>query len=261
MKNPLNQVIPALLVFCFVLQPVAEASQPQDIRDQARKANQTALTSIQEMEKAGTEFFLDASKKKQVNPRDLFIHRNGAMKVYVLAPFDRELNTRVGFAQTFKSTDDGKLKLTIEVLRNSSHKMTSYPVRALKTVTLFGDNADQMKIETTRAIQAAMQIAKNQMDLSMKKASLLNRFANSALNLFLPSAQAGIISFTSNIIMAAAGVILIRTAFRMFEYEAKGCNGCVFDPDFVKNVIGVVLMVMGFKLAVTGIKGLTGDKK
>jgi len=248
----ITKVVTPLLSLSLLLPPSVFANTNDEIRGQMHQADRAATQALNELQHAGTEFYLDAQKKKPVDPRELISNsKNAAFKIYAVAPFDRELNTRVAFAQSFKITEDGKLRLTVEILKNEARSMSSYPVRAIKTVTVYGNDANTAKAETARAIQAALNIAKNQMSLSANRTSGLQMFASKALNLFFPSANAGILSFTKNVIMVAAGIILVRSGFHFLSHESEG----------IEYFLGFLIIVMGFKLASTGLDGLTTKPK
>ena len=252
----ITKVVTPLLSLSLLLPPSVFATGNDDIRGQMRQADRAATQALNELQHAGTEFYLDAQKKKPVDPRELMNHsNNGSFKVYAVSPYDRELNARVSFSQSFKITEDGKLRLTIEILKNEAHNMVSYPVRAVKTVTVYGNDANTTNIETSRSIQAALNIAKNQMTLSANRANTLEKFASKALNLFFPSANAGIMSFAKNVIMVTAGIIMVRTGFHFLSEDGKA------EISGIQYILGFMIIVMGFKLASTGLDGLTSKPK
>lgn len=248
------------LVIINLILPIGSFAQTNvqtnpSISKQANHANQLANHAFQELQHAGTEFYLDSTKQRPINPRDLFAGKKMSAKLYAVSPYDHALKTRVAFSEQYQVTQNGELKLTIEILRNESKSLKPYPIRAIKTVTLYGNNPDTAKLKTAQAIRSALSIAQGQMTVSSNHKNILQHLANQTLNLFFPSAHAGIFSIIGNVIMVAAGAILIKTGYHFLTSKSSE------DFEIVRYIGGFAIMLMGYKMARAGVDYLTGEKK
>jgi hypothetical protein len=253
--NIINQLLSPILIISLTLPVSGFAQSNANHRDQAQQANRYANQTIQELQHQGTEFYLDAAKKQPINPRDLISLKGNAIKLFAVAPYDRALNARIAFSQTLRITEDGNMKLTVEILKNESSGLKAYPIRAIKTVTIYGNNASTAKIETSRAIQAALKIAQNQMSTAAMKKSTMENLASKIMESVFPSAHAGFFSVISHLIMVVAGVIMIKFGFQFLTQENKG------NYEVVQFIGGIAIMIMGFKMASAGFDGLKTEKK
>jgi ABC-type branched-subunit amino acid transport system permease subunit len=85
--------------------------------------------------------------------------------------------------------------------------------------------------------------------------TLLGIWALFALSLGLMWCYAGILSFAKNVIMVTAGIIMVRTGFHFLSEDGKA------EISGIQYILGFMIIVMGFKLASTGLDGLTSKPK
>jgi hypothetical protein len=251
----IKKTMSAIVIINLILPVGSFAQSAASISNQANEANQLANHAFQELQHAGTEFYLDSTKQKQINPRDFLNGKRMTTKIYAVSPYDHALKNRIAFSESFQITQKGELKITIEILKNEAKTLKSYPIRAIKTVTLYGNNADTAKAKTAQAIRSALSIARNQMTISSKKSGSMELFAAKTMEMIFPSAHAGLISIIGNVIMVAAGAILIKTGYNFLTSKSSE------DFEIVRYIGGFGMILMGFKLAHAGVDYLTGEKK
>jgi len=251
----IKKTMSTLAILNLIL-PMSSYSQTNtNLRVNANEANQLANQAFQELQHSGTEFYLDSAKQKPINPRDFLNGKNLPGKIYAVSPYDRALRTRVAFSSSYQITQNSEIKLTIEILKNETNGLKAYPIRAIKTVTLYGNDANTAKIKASQAIRAALSIAQGQMTYGMKTNNPLMQIASKTMEWLFPSAHAGLQTIIGNVIMVAAGAILIKFGFSFLT--SKGSE----DFEVIRYIGGGAMMFMGFKMAKTGVDYLTKENK
>lgn len=245
--NIVSRIASPLLTLSLLFPPSIFA-QPS-IEAQLRNSERSATQAMNQMQRAGTEFYLDAAKTKAVDLRDLSLNKKGTVKVYAVAPYDAELKTRVGIAESMKISNNGKLTLTIEILKNESKGLVSYPVRAIKTVTFADQDAATAKIKYTQTIKAALEIAKNQLELSKKSPNMVEKFASKMGEIFFPSANASAFGITGGIIAGLASAVLLLVGGKLVA-EGRDNGGGFINISALFTLLGVLLIVGGVGLGI-----------
>jgi len=244
--NKLTKLTSPLLILNLLLPPSVFASDTNNHRPNPAKAQKAAASALNDLQRAGTEFYTDAAKKHPLNMMDLRLNSKGAAKLYAVTPYDRELNGSVGVAETIQANQDGSLKLTVEILKNESKGLTSFPVRALKSVNITSQDASDAKIKLSRAIQAALSVAKNQMSLGMKNKSAIEKLFAKISESLMPSANAGTLRIIGGVIMGIFAIAMIVGGVGLVVEGAKG-GGFINIGGFFE-VLGVAIIAGGVGL-------------
>lgn len=248
--NLISKILCPILSINLIL-PVSVFAQSQNnIENQARKAEKAGIHAVLELKKAGTEFYLDTEKKNATDLTNLRPNKNGSIRFYTITPYDRQLNTRVAVAQTIQIRKNGQIGMTVEILKNEPKKLTSYPIRAIKSIEFGKTDACSVRIQFTRTIQAALAIAQNQMNLGKKESGKMEKFATSLSNFLMPSATAGVITKTVSIITGAFGAGMLIIGGWMFI----GGIGFLLDKradisDSINFIFGSLTLIGGAALS------------
>jgi hypothetical protein len=242
----LTKLTSSLLILNLLLPPSVFAQGSKERSIDINKAQKAAATALNDLQRAGTEFYTDAAKKHPLNLMDLRLNQKGATKIYAVTPYDRELRSSVGVSQTIQATQDGNLKLTLEILKNESKGLTSFPVRALKTITLDTKNTADSKIKLNRTIQAALAVAKNQMSLGKKNNSAIEKLFAKIADSLIPSANAGTLKIIGGVIVGIFAIAMIVGGIALVVETAGSSGGYInFGPFFVMLGVGIAVGGLG----------------
>ncbi len=188
--NAIKKTLLSLLVLSIAIPADVQAGNHSGIKNKILNAKSSGLHILNEIEKSGTTFYLDSTRRVELDLSEFLANRKQRVKFYGVLPYDQKLNTRIAFAQSITSHEDGSLSTTIELMKNGSERITAFPIRAIKSVKLSKEDAVNSQIKFKQAIQAAIRIAKNQIVVVDHHRSNLKKFMNSVLNSIIPTAKA-----------------------------------------------------------------------
>ena len=240
--NILKNTTLAILAISFAF-PASVFANQDTPEEQLRKAMGTAQSTFNELQQAGTEFYLDRSKKQKVDLSDLKINRNGSIKIYAVTPFDPELRTRLGLYQSLRIDQNGQVGITLEVLKDGGNALSSFPVRAIKSVKINGKDAKSIRIQFTQTIQAAVSIAKNQIQLGRKSESKVNSLFARLMNVLIPESNAGVMNVIGGTIVGIYAVLTFALAAFVLQLIIKNWNDWIYGRNYVVGIFSVATMV------------------